>query len=283
MFYDVIFIQKALLPEAFITLLKLMRRQLVFDFDDAVYTVPPSIESAVSSMAKDKISRRFRHTVALSNLVVLENEHTKQYAGKYNSNIFMITGPIDTVRYFPPKQRIKNNSVVIGWIGSQDTSHYLMPLFPVFHKLHADYPFVCFKFIGALPLDLQGVRIRQVPWSMETEASELQEFDIGIMPLSDDEWSRAKGGYKILQYMAAGISSVASPVGINTEIIEEKVNGLLATYEEEWYEKLRMLITDENLRLRMGANARKIAEEKYSFFVAVEKLLGALESLHVKT
>lgn len=281
--HDIVFIQKVLLPGKFVRVLKFLRRKIVFDFDDAIYSVPPSLENNVDLKVRQGLDKRFRSVVSSSELIIVENTFTGHYAEKLNRNILVITGPIDTVRYSPPECRKADRNIVIGWIGSPDTAVYLKPLFPVFRKLSMANPSVCFKFIGAPPLDLPGVRVRQVPWSLETEVNELHDFDIGIMPLPDDEWSRGKGGYKILQYMAVGIPSVASPVGINAEMIEEKVNGLLAMDETEWYEKLLMLVSNGDLRWTMGDSARKIAEKKYSFFVAVEKLLDALESLRVKT
>ena len=104
----------------------------------------------------------------------------------------------------------------------------------------------------------------------------LQDFDIGIMPLADDEWSRGKGGYKLLQYMAIGIPCVASPVGTNNRIILEGINGFLSSSEDEWMKKLSLLIENSDLRYRMGIAGRKIAEENYSLKVAVPKMARIL-------
>jgi glycosyltransferase involved in cell wall biosynthesis len=280
-FYDIIFIQKVLLPEWYLRALRLIKgkRKMVFDFDDAVYTVHQSIDNSADSNVRNKIRDRFEHIVAASDLVILENDYTRRYAERHNTGILIITGPIDTERYFPSKRKNNDNSVVVGWVGTPSNTIYIEPIFPVFKRLTEKYPNVCFKFIGASPIDIAGVAIKQVDWTLETEVQELQEFDIGIMPLPDDEWSRGKGGYKLLQYMALGIPSVASPVGINAEMIEEDINGFLADTEDEWFEKLSLLIDNHEKRETMGLNAREIVEKRYSLFRAAIQLKDALRKL----
>jgi glycosyltransferase involved in cell wall biosynthesis len=212
-------------------------------------------------------------------LVVLENKITKQFAEQYNKNILVITGPIDTERYFLSKKGIDNDKVVIGWIGSSSTTPYLSILFPVFRRLCRTYPNVYIKLIGAAPIDIPDVRVKRVDWDIETEVKELHEFDIGIMPLPDDEWTRGKGGYKLLQYMAVGIPFVASPVGINKDLIKDGVNGFLSATEEEWYEKLSLLIENPEIREKMGLRERDFVVKNYSFEVAAPKLIFALNYL----
>ena len=112
---------------------------------------------------------------------------------------------------------------------------------------------------------------------METEVADLQSFDIGIMPLPDNEWTRGKGGYKLLQYMAVGVPCVASPVGINKELIRDGENGFLATTEEEWYEKLSLLIDNPELRREMGRRGRAYVVRNHSFEAAAPKLISALK------
>jgi len=109
-----------------------------------------------------------------------------------------------------------------------------------------------------------GIHTNNIKWSLDTELAEMSEFDIGIMPLPDDEWAKGKCGLKALQYMAMGIPCVASPVGVNTEIIQDGVNGFLAKDEKEWIEKLSLLIKNSELRQRLGKAGRKTVEERYS-------------------
>jgi len=120
---------------------------------------------------------------------------------------------------------------------------------------------------------------RQKSWSLDTEVADLQNFDIGIMPLPDNEWTRGKGGYKLLQYMAVGIPCIASPVGINMELIRDGENGFLAATEDQWYEKISLLTRDQELRKKMGMRGRDFVVKNYSFEVAAPKLISALRQL----
>lgn len=283
-FYDVVFIQKVLLPKAYLRLLSLLKKKIVFDFDDSIYLTQQSAADNSGARIKNLIEKRlFRHTIMSSALIIVENNYTKKYAERYNSNIIIIiTGPIDTDRYTPAADVVSKGEPVgicIGWIGTPANTPYLKPLFPVFRRLYRQYPSVYFKTIGAAPLDLPDINIRQAIWTLETEVHEFHEFDIGIMPLPDDEWSRSKGGYKLLQYMAIGIPSVASPVGINAGIIRNGENGFLSGDEDEWYERLSFLIANADKRRAMGAKARKIAEQEYSFAIAAPKLIKSLSAL----
>ena len=126
-------------------------------------------------------------------------------------------------------------------------------------------------------IDLSGVNVRFLPWNPHTEVAEMAHFDVGIMPLRDDEWSRYKCGLKLLQYMALGIPGVASPVGVNAEIIQPGINGFLAADDDAWVSGLHALLADAPRREQMGAAARRTVEEKYSLDVNVPRLAAALE------
>ena len=156
--------------------------------------------------------------------------------------------------------------MIIGWIGVEASLVYLELLQNVLQEIARRYP-VRLKIIsrvGEKPFTLPGVPMNLVPWSYETEVEEMAEFDIGIMPLKEEEWARGKCGLKLLQYMAMGIPSVSTRFGVNSEIVEEGKDGFLAQSSEEWVEKLSRLIEDAALRQKMGEAARKKAVEKYS-------------------
>jgi glycosyltransferase involved in cell wall biosynthesis len=278
-FYDVVFLQKVPLNVKGFNILKLLKKKMVFDFDDAIYTTIPGFTDSDFGI-KSELANRMKNILSTDKLlVVLENKITKQFAEQYNKNILVITGPIDTERYFPAKKGMDNDRVVIGWIGSSSTTPYLSILFPVFRRLCRTHPDAYIKLIGAAPINIPDVRVKQVDWDLETEVEELQEFDIGIMPLPDDEWTRGKGGYKLLQYMAVGIPCVASPVGINKDLIKDGENGFLSATEEEWYEKLSLLIDNPEIRKKMGLRERDFVVKNYSFEVAAPKLISVLKSL----
>ncbi len=273
--YDVIFIQKVLIPEWIFILIQWLGKPIVFDFDDAIYTINPS----GLSISRDR--HRFDHIVKHSNLVVLENEYNRRQVetlGQYN--ILIITGPIDINRYQPRAKIVNGREVVIGWIGSSTTTPDLELVWPVLRKLVVKYPNVRVELVGATGLlGVEPTYVTIKPWSLDSEVDDLARFDIGIMPLADNEWTRGKGGYKLLQYMAMGIPCVASPVGVNVNIVRDGVNGFLVRSVLEWEQALERLIRDHELRRRMGEEGRRIAIQEYSFEVSVQKLIGALKAI----
>ncbi|MDI6840028.1 MAG: glycosyltransferase family 4 protein [bacterium] len=266
--YDIIFIQKVLLPTSIIERIKnIYKKPIIFDFDDAIYAGKPY----------DK--QKFDQQIPLYDLIILENSFTKQYVNEFgNDNIIMITGPIDCNRYYS-KVWTKKDKIIIGWIGSLSTQKYLTMLKNTFKRLNTTYKNLIFELIGAQNIDFDGVPIRLKRWSLDNEVKDLQNFDIGIAPLPDNEWTRGKGGYKLLQYMAIGIPCVASPVGINRELVKDGENGFLAETEDEWFKKLSILIESPELRRDMGIRGRDLVVKNYSLEVAAPKLISGLKQL----
>jgi glycosyltransferase involved in cell wall biosynthesis len=115
-----------------------------------------------------------------------------------------------------------------------------------------------------------------VDWKEATEISELGSIDIGIMPLPDNAWARGKCGYKLIQYGACGLPVIASPVGVNSEIVLEGSTGLLATTRKEWVNALERLLTNDNLRRSLGEAGRQRIENHYSLKVQSPRLIGLL-------
>lgn len=280
-FYNIIFIQKVLLPIWVQRIIRILNDKIVFDFDDAIYyTGYASGKTKEGSGNESMAKRRFAHTIEISKCVILTNRYTKEYAQQYNTNTNMvtITGPIDADRYFP-KPKVGSDKIVIGWIGSPATTPYINLLDGPLKSLSKRYPNVTIELIGASPIAIEGVRIKVKEWRLDTEVEHLQNFDIGIMPLPDDEWTQGKGGYKLLQYMAVGIPCVASPVGINQEIISDGINGYLARSDGDWEEKLSILVENRELRRSMGKKGRQIAVAKYSFKAYTPILVDCLQKL----
>lgn len=280
-FYDIVFIQKVIfLPIWFQKLVRLLNNHIIFDFDDAIYLNKRN-RTKDTLIAAIELEPRFVHMVSISKFVLLENQYTQEVVGKYNSNICMITGPIDTDRYFPnPKKN--SNELVIGWIGGQTTTMYVKPLEKALYSLSIKYPNIKVELIGASPLNLKGIKTEIKQWSLDSEVGYLQNFDIGIMYIPNNLWTQGKGGYKLLQYMAIGIPCVASPVGINKELIIDGVNGFLCESLKDWEERISILIEDSELRSVMGKRGREIAIKKYSVTASLPRLVDCLERVMIK-
>jgi glycosyltransferase involved in cell wall biosynthesis len=286
--HQAIYVQKVILPRWFFRAMKRGGGRVVFDYDDAMYALAPGEEAGPRAFYRRRRVRRFTACLESADLVVVENEPNRLEAEKYCARTLTITGPIDTDRYRPrwagPKScatteaglkscatsgatcgatNDANSRVVLGWIGSPSTTGYLRLLEPALARLARDHR-IALHLIGAAAFDVPGVTVRHFPWALETEVGHLGTFDIGLMPLTDDPWSRGKGGYKILQYMAMGIPTVASPVGVNADLVRHGETGLLAATIVEWVQALERLVRDGHERDRMGRAAREDAEKRFS-------------------
>jgi glycosyltransferase involved in cell wall biosynthesis len=257
-----VYVQKVVLPVWFLRMLKRGRRRLVFDYDDALYALSSDRDHGPRAIVRRRRMRRFTDCLAAADLVVLENEPNRAVTEKFCPRTLVITGPIDTNRY-RPRPRPSRDEVILGWVGSPSTTAYLRIVESAIRRV-AERRRVALHLVGAAPVAMPGLAVRQSPWALETELDHLATFDIGLMPLTDDAWSRGKGGYKILQYMAMGIPTVASPVGINSTLIRPGDTGLLASHETAWVEALDQLIRDPISRRRMGAAARDDVVRRFS-------------------
>ena len=276
--YDVLFIQKVIFPAP---IRRLLRRlpPTVFDFDDAIFTTEVRRGNWLAAWKERRNAAGLPAMLRLAAVAVVENEYTASFAAEHCGRTCTITGPIDTRRYRPAAPRPDGDALVLGWIGSASTLPYLEALRPVLERLCRRLPHLRLHVVGALDVRWPDVRLQAKPWSLEEEVGDLQAFDIGLMPVPDDPWTRGKGGYKLLQYMAAGLPVVSSPVGINRDIVADGESGFWATEESEWEEKLEALAADPELRRRMGRRGRELVEEGFALERAAGRLSDLLQEL----
>lgn len=237
--------------------------KVIFDFDDSIWlsdTSPGNKKwSWIKKPEKFFDNVRYAHTVIAGNRYLADKAHAK------NPNIVIIPTTIDTNFHLPKPQLRNKAQVVIGWSGSISTIKHFEILLPTFLKLKNAYgEKIKFKIIGQKTYSNSQLEIESVEWSSETEVDHLNSLDIGVMPLPNDEWANGKCGLKGLSYMACGVSTVMSHVGVNGEIIQHEKNGFLASSEEDWFKCLSLLIENPGLRTQLGLEGRKTVEEKYS-------------------
>lgn len=274
--YDVVLLQRVLLPVGLQRLLSGRARRLIFDFDDAIYTSHRGGASRPAAwLGRERT--RFAHVLRASDAATVSTPYLAARARRYQPNTFEVVSPVDCERY-RPRDRAETSDVVVGWIGNPSTTMYLQSLIPLCRRLVARYSNVRFEFVGAdRRVELGPARVRG--WTLDSELKHLQAFDIGIMPLTDDEWSRGKAGYKLLQYMACGTACVASPVGFNLELIRHGETGLLAGDEAEWEQALVTLIEDVSLRRRLGTAGLEQVRREYSLRAWAPRFHAALEAV----
>ncbi len=257
-------------------LFSLTNAKLIFDFDDAIWlndkSPNPSFFQKLKNPAKTK------KIISYCDLIIAGNEYLANYARQFNNNVMVIPTTIDLNRDSRIKIE-KNEKICIGWTGSFSTiKHFESAIDPlkVIKKKFGEL--VTFKVIGNGNYKNNTLNIKGLPWEKDTEIADLCEIDIGIMPLPNDDWSKGKCGLKGLQYMALEIPTIMTPVGVNSDIIQDGENGFLASSEEEWVEKLSLLIENKELRKKLGKAGRKTVEKDYSVEANKHKWLKAFQS-----
>ncbi len=215
----------------------------------------------------------------LNHKMLLEFEDALYYAQKFNTNVTVIPTVVDTDRYKPKKDYRLNGKLNIGWIGLAFNLPYVQELAKILQNSRKEVGEFVLTIISSQGFELDGVEVIFKEWSYENEVKEIRNLDIGIMPLADDEWAKGKCGLKVLQYMACGVPVVASPVGVNCEIINDGENGLLAGTDKEWVEKLSLLARDEALRRKLGRKGRETVEKHYSLRIWGPRVASLYKSL----
>jgi len=243
---------------------KVFKKKIIYDFDDAIWLTDRKNESIIFKTLKwrSKVQSICRWSYKVS----CGNEYLCSYARKFNKRVILNPTTIDTENLHNPSLfKIENeNKLIIGWTGSHSTLKYLNDLEPILQSLEQKYHQLQVNVISDAPPHLDLKRLHFNPWSVDTEISDLAQFDIGIMPLPDDEWAKGKCGFKALQYMALQIPTVASPVGVNTQIIRHNENGFLCSKAYEWENCISILIENKTLRDSMGIAGRKKVVAHYS-------------------
>jgi glycosyltransferase involved in cell wall biosynthesis len=276
--FDIVYLfrEAALIGPAFIeSAIAWQGIPIVFDFDDAIWV--PYKSPANGYMSYLKFFGKTGSLCRMATHVLAGNPYLGTYAEQFNSQVTLTPTTIDTDRYRPELRAPREDGVpVIGWTGSHSTLQHLETAVPALSRLAKHHRFR-FVAVGAAAPDIPGVHTESRPWRAETEVQDLLDIDIGIMPLPDDPWSRGKCGLKALQYMALGIPPVVSPVGVNTDIVRDNVNGLVAGTEDEWIDHLGALLTHAELRARLGQAARRSVEERYSARVVAPRVFEVFE------
>lgn len=260
--YDVIWIEKEALPwmPSWVELFFLRRSKFILDFDDAIFH---KYDMHRFGLVRFFLGRKIDRLMRRANLVVCGNSYLCERARSAGAEwVELIPTVIDIDRYkFSQPVRRKDESIKIVWIGSPSTGKYLSIIQDPLVRLSRVFKLKL--IVIGCNLQMNGVDVELVPWSEDSEVESIAVGSIGVMPLVDSPWERGKCGYKLIQYMGVSLPVVASPVGVNCEIVQNGVNGYLAESADEWCEKLSVLLSNEALRHQMGGSGRRIVENDY--------------------
>jgi glycosyltransferase involved in cell wall biosynthesis len=279
--YDIVFVQREAVQLGtgwFERAVSRSRARLVFDFDDAIWLQNAS--DANRRFAWVKNPAKTAELISMADLVIAGNAYLADYASEFSDAVEVVPTTIDTDAYVREPTGRNGGAVSIGWTGSVTTIQHFNLMVPVLRRLKDRYgDGVRFELIGDRRYRHEELGIQGRDWSAASEVRDLSDFDIGVMPLPDDEWARGKCGLKGLQYMALEIPTIMSPVGVNSDIIEDGRNGFLADDEDEWFSKLTSLIEAADLRHALGTEARRTVEQRYSVRSQRDRYVSLLSGL----
>ena len=277
--YDLVIIEKELFPfmpalaERF---LRVIGVPYLVDYDDAIFH---NYDRHNNPIVRRLLGKKIDTVMRLSSAVTAGNSYLAERANNAGATKVEIIPTVIDIDRYQCKPEVNPEVITVGWIGTPNTSRYLKPLLPVFESLQKKYS-VRFVAIGANANDFVGTPLEAWPWTEITEVSSIQQLDIGIMPLTDSPWERGKCGYKLIQYMACAIPVVASPVGVNCEIVKEGENGMLAGSIDEWSSALDAMLQagPEGLE-EMGRSGRKSVDDWYSLQVQAPRLVSVISGV----
>lgn len=278
--FDVVFIQREalLLGSSYFEKQFFKKNKVIFDFDDSIWLLDTSPENKKFEFLKNPDKTKIN--IKLAHCVIAGNSFLANYAKQFNQNTVVIPTTIDSDFHIPKPELRNKEKIVIGWSGSISTIKHFEMAIPALKEIQNKYPNqIEIHVIGQGSYTHPEINVISKNWSTITEVDDLNSFDIGIMPLPDDEWVKGKCGLKGLSYMACGVATIMSHVGVNSEIIEHGKNGFLATSQQEWVNYLSKLIENSDLRHEMGQAGRETVVKNYSVNANKVKYLEVLKSL----
>lgn len=261
-------LEREMLPARY-TFERFLREPIAFDVDDAIWLASPAAAKAAQTIARR------------SDVVLAGNSFIADWFSTFADDVRIVPTAVDTERFRPAGDRNDDNFTV-GWTGSASTLRYLEAVEEPLRALFRDHPCARLLVIADRApafVTLDPERVQFVPWSESVETEALGKMNVGIMPLADDEWSRGKCSFKMLQYMSAGVPVVVTPVGMNKEVLARGEVGFSASRDAEWQEALRTLAADRGLAARMGAEGRRVVETRYSVDVVCRQIAAAFTDL----
>ncbi|GAA4716764.1 glycosyltransferase family 4 protein [Sphingomonas lutea] len=248
---------------------------VVYDWDDAVF-VP--YQEHRRALVRGVLGRKFEHVLGKAAAVTCGNAYLRDYCARFCERSMIVPTVVDTDVYRPAERG--EGPLTLGWIGSPSTWVNVRPLLPTLARFCHEHG-ARFRAIGAGKVAAgdasEGLELAD--WAEATEVSEVQRFDIGIMPLIDGPFQRGKSGYKLIQYMACGLPTIASPIGVNRQIVTHGETGLIASSADQWTEALTGLAGDAALRRQMGQAGRARAVESYSLASQAPRLVDLFRSV----
>lgn len=253
---------------------KVARKKIIFDFDDAIWI--PNASESNRMFIRFKNWNNTKYICQLAYKVSAGNDFLCDFAREVNPNVVYNPTTIDTENLHNRLKNQRSENFVVGWTGTHSTIKYLEDMLPVFEDLSKEINFTLAVICDKKP-NFNYPFLKFIPWNKPTEIEDLLQFNIGLMPLTEDKWSNGKCGFKALQYMSLGIPALVSPVGVNTRIVDHGVNGFICSTSEDWKRYITELYYNRDLLYTLSANTRRKIEEDYSVKGNVGNFVGLFE------
>ena len=253
----------------------ILPKPYIYDFDDAWHL---RYKLDRSKFFKIFLGKKVDRVIHSASAVHAGNSYLLKYASEHNKNINIFPTVLDT-QIYKPNPNTNRSIFTIGWIGSPTTAPYLDTLIGPLTQLGSEGP-VSLHVIGGKAPRIHNIEVHEIPWSEDTEVENINKFDVGVMPLIDDEWAKGKCAFKLLQYMACGLPVIASNVGANIEVITSKT-GFLVSDDQMWIQSLRKLRDDLSLREQLGAAGRTRVKKLYSLQSNLPTLAKTIKDLTI--
>ena len=268
---DVVVLLRKTFPMPIFWLLRKLSKKLIFDFDDAIFCNSDGSNSHTRM-------QRFKHTIKNCDYVFAGNGYLAEHAKKFNAAVGIIPTSVDTYKYSLNYQK-GTQALTLVWIGSSSTKKYLVDILPQLEKAAQSIPDLQLNNIADFQLSSCTLKINNITWQAETEASELNKADIGIAPMLDNNWTKGKCALKVLQYMASGLPVISSHSGVNAEVIQDQVTGYLMKKNEDWPELIIALQHEKYLLQQMGQHGKLVVNNEFSISAVYQKILAVLTQL----
>ncbi len=255
--FDCILLQKKCLNFLDTICLRKYSKKIIYDLDDAIMYSP-------NRPTKDNTShfKLFRRTVKSVDMVIAGNLYLAEHVKRFNNNVRVLPTGLDIKDYDQSTDMASERQIRLAWIGSKSTLKYLIGIKPALEELGARFPNVVLRIICNDFFNLENMEVEKLHWSLDNQAKYLATADIGLAPLPDNRFTKGKCGFKILQYQAACLPVITSPVGVNAKYVNEGVTGYLASDNNQWIDRISKLIENSKLRKQM-ASAAKIQVAKF--------------------
>lgn len=275
LFADVVWFQKLSVRPWALHLAKLLGKRVVYDLDDAVYLKPPEGpgKSGHPIEVHDENRRIVENILTSARAVTVSGRSLAGFAGQFASDVTIIPTCVGQVAERPSTAP---DPAVIVWVGAPENLRYLLAIEDVLLRLQKEFSGLVIRLITSRLQDTPRIRYEHIVWSLKAEAEWIPQSTVGIAPLADDDWCRAKMNYKALVYLSHGVPAIVTPGGFPLDRFTEEKSILVARSHEDWYRHLRRVIEQPDLRQQLASGGLDVLRTNFTAAANVESFTAAL-------